>query len=370
MIKINRILIPGLFFIHYLGIGAVAQVIVLILLLIELFRGKRLSITLADTIFLYCIALLFVLKLFHVGFGTNLLMLKFYWGFIVFYYYFKLSNYKFDLLLFFWLTVIITLLDFALINTIVPLEMMKNIPSTHAGIISLESKFLFINRSYGLASMPTASATILVALLAGLYIQQRDDFRNYHILITILPLICLGSGTGFLLFLFFVFVRFKLFKGLKFNIGVLFFLLFSYFVTKQSINTDSVFRRLSVDYFDRLIQLKSEQITDVLILLDHSLFETLFGLNYTSSMNVRIMSDFGWIDLLECYGIFGVFSFILFLVLKRKLAYLPILIFVIGYFHYPALGTIPGQILFASLLIFKFNNRNELELPTLETNHN
>jgi hypothetical protein len=362
MSRINKILIPIFFFIHYLGIGALAQGIILLLFVIEFFRGKRLSITLADIIFLFSIALLFALKLFHVEFGIDFLMLKFYWGFIIFYYYFKLSNYKFDFLLFFWLTVIITIVDFALINTIVPLEMMKNIPKAHAGIISLESKLLFFNRSYGLASMPTASATILVVLLAGLYIQQRDDFRNYHILITILPLICLGSGTGFLLFLFFVFMRFKLYKGLRFNIGVLFLLLFSYFVTKQSINVDSVFRRLSTNYFDTLIQLKSEQITDVLKLLNHSLFETLFGFNYTSSMNVRMMSDFGWIDLLECYGLFGVFSFILFLVLKRKLAYLPILIFVLGYFHYPALGSIPGQILFASLLVFKPNDKNELEL--------
>lgn len=362
MSRINKILIPIFFFIHYLGIGALAQGIILLLFFIEFFRGKRLSITLADIIFLFSITLLFVLKLFHVEFGIDFLMFKFYWGFIVFYYYFKLSNYKFDFLLFFWLTVIITIVDFALINTIVPLEMMKNIPKTHAGIISLESKLLFFNRSYGLASMPTSSATILVVLLAGLYIQQRDDFRNYHILITILPLICLGSGTGFLLFLFFVFMRFKLYKGLRFNIGVLFLLLFSYFVTKQSINVDSVFRRLSINYFDRLIQLKSEQITDVLKLLNHSLFETLFGFNYSSSMNIRMMSDFGWIDLLECYGLFGVFSFILFLVLKRKLAYLPILIFVLGYFHYPALGSIPGQILFASLLIFKPNDKNELEL--------
>ncbi len=367
MSKINKILIPVLFFIHYLGVGALAQIIVLLLLLIELFRGKRLSITLADIIFLFSITMLFILKLFHIEFGIDFLMFKFYWGFIVFYYYFKLSNYKFDLLLFFWLTVIITIVDFALINTIVPLEMMKNIPKTHAGIISSESKLLLFYRSYGLASMPTASATILVVLLAGLYVQQRDDFRNYHILITILPLLCLGSGTGFLLFLFFVFVRFKLYKGLRFNIGVIFLLLFSYVAIKQSINDDSILKRLSVNYFDRLIQFKSEQITDVFKLLNHSLFETLFGFNYKSSMNIRMMSDFGWIDLLECYGLFGVFSLILFLVLKKKLVYLPILIFVIGYFHYPALGSIPGQILFATLLMFKSNERNELELHKIKS---
>lgn len=360
MTKINKILIPLFFFIQYFGIGALAQVVVLLLFIVELVRGKKLKLSLVDSLLLFSVIFLFIIKLFTITLENDILMLKFYWGFIIFYLYFKISNYKFDFLIFFWLAVIITIVDFTLINTIMPLEMMKNIPKAHAEIISTEAKFLLFNRSYGLASMPTASATILVILLAGLYTFQRTDFRNFHIIITIVPLIFLGSGTGFLLFLFFVFMRFKLYKGFKFNIGVIFLVSFSYFVTTQNINNQTIFKRLSVNYFNRLIEYKSTQISDELKLLDHSFFETLFGLTYTKTMTIRIMSDFGWIDLLECYGLFGVAIFILFIVLKKKLKLLPVFILVISYFHYPALGSIPGQILFATLLLSIPKDKNTI----------
>jgi hypothetical protein len=80
-------------------------------------------------------------------------------------------------------------------------------------------------------------------------------------------------------------------------------------------------------------------------------------------MTMRVASDFGWVDLLECYGFFGVSLFVLYLIFKKRFTYLPILIFVLGYFHYTAIGSIPGQILFATLLLFKRCDKNELEIP-------
>ena len=124
---------------------------------------------------------------------------------------------------------------------------------------------------------------------------------------------------------------------------------------QQNIDDNSVFRRVSIDYAERLIQLKNEQILDVVSLLSNSSFEMLFGFNYTESNIIRTMSDFGWIDFFECYGLFGITFFIFFLIMKKKLIDLPILIFILGYFHYPALGSIPGQILFAILLLRNSN---------------
>jgi len=356
MTRINQILIPLFFFIHYLGIGVIAQVTIFILLCIELLRGKQIPLSITDIILFFGILLIFTIKLFDINIIPNILMFKFYWGFIVFYFYFKISNYRFNYLFFFWLTVIVTLIDFTLINTVIPLENMKNIPEGHAEIISLESNLLYLKRSYGLASMPTSSATILVALLASLYSKQRNDFRNFHIIVTLFTLICIGSGTGFLLLLFFVFVRFKLHKGFKIYFGIIFLLLITYFVMQQNIDDNSVFSRLSINYIERLIQLKNVQRLDVVSLLSNSNFEMLFGFNYTETNIIRTMSDFGWIDFIECYGLLGITFFIFFLIMKKKLTCLPILIFILGYFHYPALGSIPGQILFAILLVGNSNN--------------
>lgn len=258
------------------------------------------------------------------------------------------------------MAVIITIVDFVLINTVIPFEMMRNIPAGHIVRIAYESKFLSFIRCYGLASNPAASSTIIVALLAGLYTQQSTDFKDYHILVAILPLICLGSGTGFLLYIFFLFVRYKLymFNKLKFILGIISILVFYFILTKHYIQK-GLLDRLDINYFERLLHLKTEQITNVYKLLNHSLFETIFGFNYTKTMTLRVASDFGWVDLLECYGFFGVSLFVLYLILKKKIAYLPILIFVLGYFHYTAIGSIPGQILFATILLYKSNDNNE-----------
>ncbi len=302
------------------------------------------------------LVILFAVKQINITFYDNLTIFRYYFGFVIFYFYFKLSGFRIDYKLLFWMTVIITTLDWLLINTVLPLEMMKNIPKEHVETILMDKQSWIFFRSYGLASSPTASATILVVLLSSIYIQDKDHFNNFLILICLFPLILLGSGSGFFLFMLFIIIRFKLYKNAKVFIGLLSILMLILYVQTQDINERSVFSRLSVNYISHLYDLKTYQVIEVLHTIGNSSFEVLFGCSYSQNDNLRIMSDFGWIDFLECCGIVGVLFFIIFIWIKKKIVFLPVLIFLLGYFHYPALCSIPGQILFASFMIW---NKNE-----------
>ena len=360
MSKINKILIPILFFTQYLGIGYPAQVIILLLLFFEITRGKRILISQTDSILLLSLLILFFVKFFSIPYILNILIFKFYWGFIIFYLYFKLTDFKIDYLKLFWIMVFVTTIEFMLINSIVSPGFLGNINNKHAELMYNQLSFTQYNRAYGLAGIPTGSATILVALLASIYTLQRKYFKNYLIYVAALPLVLIASGTGYVLYIVFVFIRFKLYKNLNLILGILFIILIYYFFSRNSISEESVFQRLSLDYYGILVELKLQQVIDVYYKLDHSIYETLFGYNYRIIDSARLLSDFGWIDFLECQGVFGVFLLLLFLILKKKLLFLPILIVLLGSFHYTSLGSIPGQILFASLLSFNPQKYNRL----------
>ncbi|MDD4993355.1 MAG: hypothetical protein PHR83_14105 [Paludibacter sp.] len=353
MNKATKILIPFLFFIQYLGIGAIAQVLVILLFILELLRGKGVSLSFADKFLLYSLLIICTVKSFYIPFETNFLMFKFYWGFIVFYFYFKISNYRFNYLLFLWLIAIVTLIDFTLINTFVSVDVMKNIPKEHAEFIDTEiaTKVSFFNRSYGLGSSPTVSGIIVVGVLAGLFYQQREDFKDYHMLVALLPLILISSGTGFILFLCFVFIRYNLYRSYKLIFGVLALLLFIYFTSQNSVLEEGAFKRLSTEYFSWLVEYKSDQVVEVSNHINRTFIESMFGLKYGETDVVRILSDFGWIDMLECYGFLGIVVFVVFIMLKKKMSFIPITILLLSLIHYPAIGSIPGQILFAALLM-------------------
>ncbi|MEG2340878.1 MAG: hypothetical protein RSA53_09340 [Odoribacter sp.] len=238
-----------------------------------------------------------------------------------------------------------------LINTIVPIDMMKNVPGGKLNISAAEMMGGF-HRSYGLGSSPTVSASIVVVLLACIHWRQRILYKDRYILYAILPLLFLGSGTGFLLFFLFIFYRYQLYRGWKLIVGILFLFILVYFMLLMMENEDAgLLSKMSMTYYSYLISFKADQIMVVVNMLNKSLMEFLFGYNYTAGQELRIMSDFGWLDMLEAYGYVGVLLFWFYVILKRKILNIPVLLFMIGAFHYPGLCSIPGQLLFGALLI-------------------
>jgi hypothetical protein len=353
MNSIYKIAIPFLFFIQYLGLGALAQIIILLFVAIEMFNGSKIYLSDADKFLFFVILIIFIFKIIQVPLVVNILVFRFYWGFSLFYLFFIVSKFKIDFLILFWITAIISIIEGVLLNTIMPIGMLKNVPVAHAELMANEIDLGLLKRAYGLASSPTSSANIMVILLASISTFQKEKFKHYFVLITAAALVSFGSGTGFVLFFIFLFVKYELYKGAKLFIGVLVIVSTVIFVLNQDINEGGILMRMSGNYFDTLIELKSTQITEVLIKLYKSFYDTLFGVSYKSIEEVRVMSDFGWIDFLECYGFIGIPLFVCFLLLKKKFFTFPIMIMLVGYFHYAVIGSIPGQILIAGVLSYE-----------------
>jgi hypothetical protein len=364
MKSVYKIVIPLLFFIQYLGLGAIAQIVILLFVVIELFRGARISLSDADRFLFFCVFITFIFKMLLVPLEVNLLLFRFYWGFVLFYLFFLIAKFKIDFLLLFWITAIVSMLEGFLLNTILPLGVLKNIPAEHINVINNEMGLSFV-RAYGLASSPTSSATIMVILLTCVYVFQQEKFKDYFLLPTAGALISFGSGTGFLLFFVFLFVKYKLYKGFKLFFGLIVIYAATVFVMNQDISEGGILMRVSGNYFGALIDLKTIQITEVLNKINESVYNTILGVSYKSIEEVRVMSDFGWIDFLECYGFIGISMFMLFLIFKKKIFTLPVLIILLGFFHYPAIGSIPGQILFASILSYHFISKKKQSISVI-----
>ena len=353
-----KIAIPLLFFIQYLGLGAIAQIVILLFVVIELFRGTKIYLSDVDKFLFFGVVVIFIFKSIQVPMDVNVHLFKFYWGFTLFYLFFRVTKFKINFLLLFWITAIVSLVEGILINTILPIGVLKNIPVAHIEEMSNEIDIGLLKRAYGLANSPTSSATILIMLLTCVYSFQREKFKDYFILITAVSLVSFSSGTGFLLFFIFLFVKYKLYKGFKLLIGLCAVFGAVFFVLNQDINEGGILMRMSGNYFGTLIELKSMQITDVWDKISKSIYDIIFGASYESIGDSRVMSDFGWIDFLECYGFIGIPMFISFLIFKKLFFTFPIMIMILGYFHYPAIGSIPGQILIAGIISYHYNVSN------------
>jgi len=351
-----KIIIVLFFFIQYLGIGAVSQAVIVLLTINELIRGAKFKFSPINVLFLSLLFIIFYCKGFYMPLLGSLMIFKFYWGFILFYFFFTISNFKVDFSFLFKCLIVVTIVESILINTIVPLSLMKNIPVTHLEVIESESYLTIIQRAYGLASSPTASATVVVTLLACIFKLQPQAYKDSYILMAAFALVLLGSGTGFILMILFLIVRYRLFSGFRMGIGLLAIFLLVGFIAGNDIANGGVLMRLSGSYFEGLRDLKFEQFFEVWNKISRSSVELLFGYGYESLDDLRLLSDFGWIDFLECCGLLGVFLFLAFIILNaKKELLLPIAIVLIGYFHYPSLGSIPGQIVFGAMLAYKKN---------------
>jgi len=360
-----------MFFIQYLGVGVYAHILIFFMICVEIGLRKFSPITNFDIVFVLILCFVFLIKTLNISLWDSFLLWKFYFGFILFYIFFRISKYQIDYRLLFILTCIVSVIDFTLINSIVPIGLMKNVPGGELNVSAQELKGAYY-RSYGLGSSPTVSATIVVVLLASIFYHQRRKYKDIYTLFAIAPLIMFGSGTGFVLFLIFLFMRYKLFKGWKLFFGALIFVIFVMAITFIDQNENGgLLSRMSIVYYNFLFDFKMEQIAEVITKIHISLIQALFGYNYKPDEGLRIMSDFGWLDMLETWGYIGPALLWIFVIVKKKLKDPPVFLLMISALHYPGLFSIPGQIIMSALLAAVSRDtylKSEVELNE-ETNY-
>lgn len=278
---------------------------------------------------------------------------KYYFGFIVFMMFFYSSSNKIhnNLVLLLVVLFVSIFVEYFIINyNLLPQEYWFNVTNSD-GILShpqTEGEM----RPYGIGKNATITATLLVSFYVHIMTEVNYKYlTNFKIklIITILFLISiifLRSGTGYFLTIiafYFIFANTllkKIIYGLIFGIifGIIFYIIES--------NLEG-FSRFSLSYVEYLVVFKSEQIFVTLLPQDYTIVNFLFG-----ALNQRgFTNDIGWVPFFYSVGLFGLSLYLIILLWGiNKYNKKSIFILLLGAWHYPAIFSIPGQILFAYLL--------------------
>lgn len=275
-------------------------------------------------IFGICFALYVSLLLGTNGLFNGLYIVRYYWGFLLFYLIFR-SGIQIDvekLLLF---LSILTVIEAVLINTVISVEMLPNYPPSG----SMNHEIGAYHRPYGFGGSASASSLILAALLAVSKLGWKGKS------LSVVAISACMSGSGFI----------GLFIYLLATISLRWYLLLVPLIL--GVMFSGGVYHISSDYISFLIDFKLSQLSDQL-----SLGHLLIGQPLDGSVEGP-GGDFATLGFLLLNGLVGMSIFLIVLVVNiNPKNWLPILIMLVGSFHYGAIFYLPGQFIFGYLLSY------------------
>ena len=172
--------------------------------------------------------------------------------------------------------------------------------------------------------------------------------------LSLMTIIVLGSGTGFCLYLIYLLYKHNLFK-IRLFLGLCLVLIgIVSFLSYITIDDESIFQRLSGEYFQFLWDYKEYQISELLD--QYKVTNHFWGSALKNEEVALIWGDFAFLQYYISLGILGISLFVMY-VLKyaNKVNFFPLLIGIIGAFHYGGIFTFPGQLLLAYLILLNKN---------------
>lgn len=278
---------------------------------------------------------------------------KYYFGFTIFLLLFYSSSNKIknSLVLLIVIFIISIIIEYFIINyQLLPREYWFNVARPDGTLSHVQTEGDM--RPYGIGKNATITATLLVSFYVHIMTEVNYKYLTnlkLKLIITalfLISIIFLRSGTGYFLTIiafYFIFANTlskKIIYGLVFGVvfGIIFYIIES--------NLEG-FSRFSLSYVEYLIGFKSEQIFITLLPQDYSFINFLFG-----ALDQRgFTNDIGWVPFFYSVGILGLFMYMIILLWGvNKYNKKSIFILLLGAWHYPAIFSIPGQILFAYLL--------------------
>ena len=325
-----------------------------------MFHLQNLRFKLQDVFFLLIILLWFVAKTFQSDFNSCLILLRYYFGFYIFYLYFSNAQITFKLDKLLWVISIVVIIEAVLINTILPAQFLANYATTDIGDLVAETKiFGFYQRPYSIGSNSTITSTLVMVLIYYVFGFAKNleiKKNNKLLVVSIFSVIILGSGTGYVLLILFFIYKIKPFKNWLLGIVSAFMLFFIYYlIFIYDLGAIDGLDKISKLYILLLYELKFIQINEVLIELNHHRNSIFIGRYFQNAQELIIWSDFSWLNLLECTGYVGLVTILLFFLTKINTHnYVPIIVFLIGALHYGAIYSLPGQLLIGYFMSSKF----------------
>lgn len=277
----------------------------------------------------FCLGFMMYVSWLLVGNGivNGLYIVRFFWGFLLFYLIFRSGiQIQADKLLIFLSA--LTILEAVLVNTVISAELLPNYPpadpTTPVGAYV---------RPYSFGGSASVTSVILVALLAISKLGMRGKS------LAVAAISACASGSGFVALAIYclgispLFIRLLMVPAF---IGIIF---------------SNLIYRMSASYISFLLEFKMRQIMSEMP-LDSLLLGAI--LPYKESMG----GDFAGLSFLTLNGLIGVMFFGAVISLNiNKRNWLPILIMMVGALHYGVIFYLPGQLIFGYLLNLKPENR-------------
>jgi hypothetical protein len=299
--------------------------------------------------------LLFTCKLLLVSPIVDLKLIKYFFGFLVFYLLLRTKDTSF------WPTPatllislsLLTIVECILINSISDVSLWPNYPNimdkahihTH-----MTAYFGFLQRPYSFGGNASMTSTMLVALFPLLKNEQNQKKGIIALLLGTISVLISFSGLGVLLLI----THFVFLKKYSFRFIISCFAAYFLFFYMVDVNFASPLMRVSPQYFLSLVGVKWLQFDNQYGITSQLALETVFGHIFHSDLEIPFWDDFGWGSFLYSNGVLGVLIYLLFaLIHLNKQNWKSIFIMFIGAFHYGAIFTIPGQLIYSYLLTYK-----------------
>tara|TARA_B100001059_G_scaffold209781_1_gene222958 strand:- start:5071 stop:6072 length:1002 start_codon:yes stop_codon:yes gene_type:complete len=295
-----------------------------------------------DSLFLLFLITMFFINLLFFESFLVISTFRFYFGFFVFYAFFK-SGGGFPIRTVLLLLLIIIPIETFMINTFVSPYDMPNFPSEEMSSHFNPGGY---QRPYSFGGNASVSSSIFVILLSMVSI---SSIRKY---IAVVCVFVFSSGSGIIsLFLLFLLKRIRVFLYLLGFISIIIFA----FHTSIVNYIDSLGLKVNSRYILFLVEFKLDQVTDHFN--GFSQFNYAFG--NLETLKEGYGGDFGWLFFVLGFGYIPFIILNVFILSKAtKNTIIPIIIAIVSTFHYPVIFFLPGQIILGYLLSQKYKSSN------------
>jgi len=273
-----------------------------------------------------------------------ILYLRLYWGFIGFYYFFRIQSLK-HVETFFMSCAYLTILEFFLIRIYPGLtDLLPNYDGTFENMVEGYGFFGGVH-SFG------GNRSITGVLMLSVYVYfdlNKEKFNAKNRYIAGAAALITFSASAWLIFICYYLAR----RANKFIFPVVLILM-----SIGVIYLSNIWGRLSYGYIEAVYDVKNEEINKNLEYLHENNLSYFFGTSHVESENNQVkgygslVGDFSYLDFYLRNGIMGIIFFIIFAAsYMNKHNFAMLLVLIAGTFHYHVIFSFPGQIFFAYFL--------------------
>ena len=334
------------FFYHYVGpIVFIVYVLSIIHILINIYKTGLEDINNTEFYLYLFVSIFYVTNIIRYNYYDSTYVFRYFFGVLVFYLYFKNNYLNKDILLL--ILSLSTIIEAILVNTVLPIDVLPNYMDSAGNIEFHKTHILGIyQRVYGFGGNPSITGSILVVMLA--LQDSNSKIYNLNYFSTSIAILLTVSGTSYLLYIVYLILKISVYKIVK----ILFGMILLYFIPLEY--TKILFSKISFEYIKYLLNYKYIELTEYFV--DYTTIEFIFG-NYYDKGVFSVSSDFGLIGLIKTNGIIGLSIIIIVTVIninRHNIA--SIILMFLTLLHYPAIFSLPGQIIYAYILNYKRKN--------------